>query len=106
MSKMIQLRNVPDALLCNLKSSSRQACPSRTNLLTEIKEIPEKSTLAEFRERLHRASRFRRTSIPAHLVREARGPMIVSMRLLRLSGFFRYPPDNEAEPGICSIEKY
>ena len=54
MSKMIQLRNVPDALHRGLKARAALAGMSLSDyLLMEIKEIAEKPTLAEFRERLH-----------------------------------------------------
>ncbi len=55
MSKMIQLRNVPDALHRTLKARAAMAGMSLSDyLLTEIKEIAERPTLAELRERLHR----------------------------------------------------
>jgi plasmid stability protein len=54
MSKMIQLRNVPDALHRSLKSRAAMAGMSLSDyLLAEIKEIAERPTLAELRERLH-----------------------------------------------------
>jgi len=54
MSKMIQLRNVPDALHRTLKARAARAGMSLSDyLLAEIREIAERPTLAEFRERLH-----------------------------------------------------
>ena len=54
MSKMIQLRNVPDALHRTLKARAAKAGMSLSDyLLAEIKEIAAKPTLAEFQERLH-----------------------------------------------------
>jgi len=54
MSKMIQLRNVPDALHRKLKARSALAGMSLSDyLLAEIKEIAERPTLAELRDRLH-----------------------------------------------------
>jgi len=54
MSKMIQLRNVPDALHRRLKARAAMAGMSLSDyLLSEIKDIAERPTLAEFRERLH-----------------------------------------------------
>ena len=54
MSKMIQIRNVPDALHRTLKAGAAMAGMSLSDyLLTEIKEIAERLTLAEFRDRLH-----------------------------------------------------
>jgi hypothetical protein len=55
MSKMIQLRNVPDALHRSLKARAAMAGMSLSDyLLVEIKEIAERPTLAELRERLHK----------------------------------------------------
>ncbi len=55
MSKMIQLRNVPDALHRILKARAAMAGMSLSDyLLTEIKEIAERPTLSELRERLHK----------------------------------------------------
>jgi antitoxin FitA len=54
MSKMIQLRHVPDALHRTLKARAAMAGMSLSDyLLAEIREIAERPTLAEFRERLH-----------------------------------------------------
>jgi plasmid stability protein len=54
MSKMIQLRNVPDGLHRSLKARAAMAGMSLSDyLLSEIKEIAERPTLAELRERLH-----------------------------------------------------
>ena len=54
MSKMIQLRNVPDALHRRLKARAAMAGMSLSDyLLAEVKEIAERPTLAELRERLH-----------------------------------------------------
>jgi plasmid stability protein len=53
MSKMIQLRNVPDSLHRTLKARAAMAGMSLTDyLLAEIKEVAERPTLAELRERL------------------------------------------------------
>jgi len=55
MSKMIQLRNVPDTLHRTLKARAAMAGMSLSDyLLAEIKEIAERPTLAELRERLHK----------------------------------------------------
>ena len=55
MSKIIQLRNVPDALHRALKArAARAGMPLSDYLLAEIKEISELPTLAEMRERLHK----------------------------------------------------
>jgi len=55
MSKMIQLRNVPDALHRTLKARAAMAGMSLSDyLLTEIKAVAERPTLAELRDRLHK----------------------------------------------------
>jgi antitoxin FitA len=73
MSKMIQLRNVPDALHRDLKARAAMAGMSLSDyLLTEIKEIAERPTLAEFRERLHKRKPISAHIDTAHLVREER----------------------------------
>ena len=55
MSKMIQLRNVPDLLHRSLKARAAMAGMSLSDyLLMEIREVAERPTLAELRERLHR----------------------------------------------------
>ena len=55
MSKMIQLRNVPDTLHRSLKARAAMAGMSLSDyLLMEIKEIAERPTLAELREQLHK----------------------------------------------------
>ena len=54
MSKMIQLRNVPDSLHRHLKARAATAGMSLSDyLLSEIREVAERPTLAELRERLH-----------------------------------------------------
>ncbi len=51
---MIQLRNVPDDLHRSLKSRAALAGMSLSDyLLQEIREMAERPTLAELRERLH-----------------------------------------------------
>ena len=73
MSKMIQLRNVPDGLHRTLKARAALAGMSLSDyLLTEIREIAERPTLAELRDRLHK-----RKPVSAHfdtglMVREER----------------------------------
>jgi antitoxin FitA len=63
MSKMIQLRNVPDALHHRLKARAALAGMSLSDyLLAEIKEIAERPTLSELRDRLHT-----RKPVPAQL---------------------------------------
>jgi antitoxin FitA len=55
MAKMIQVRNVPDALHRSLKARAAMAGMSLSDyLLGGFREIAERPTLAEFRERLHK----------------------------------------------------
>jgi len=73
MSKMIQLRNVPDRLHRTLKARAAMAGMSLSDyLLAEIKEIAEKPTLAEFRERLHKREPLNFDIDTARMVREER----------------------------------
>lgn len=73
MAKMIQLRNVPDALHRNLKSRAALAGMSLSDyLLAEIREIAERPTLAELRDRLHRRNPVSAELNTALLVREER----------------------------------
>jgi plasmid stability protein len=73
MSKMIQLRNVPDALHRSLKARAAMAGMSLSDYLVgEIKEIAERPTLAEFRERLHQREPVLVPLDTARLVREER----------------------------------
>jgi plasmid stability protein len=73
MSKMIQLRNVPDALHRTLKARAAMAGMSLSDyLLTEIREIAERPTLAELRERLHQRKPVAVQLDTARLVREER----------------------------------
>jgi plasmid stability protein len=73
MTKMIQLRNVPDALHRNLKSRAALAGMSLSDyLLAEIREIAERPTLAELRDRLHSRKPVSAELDTALLVREER----------------------------------
>ncbi len=55
MSKMIQLRNVPDALHRTLKARAAMAGMSLSDyLLSEIREVASRPTLAELQQRLER----------------------------------------------------
>ena len=73
MSKMIQLRNVPDGLHRSLKARAAMAGMSLSDyLLTEIKEIADRPTLAELRERLHTRKPVSVQLDTARLVREER----------------------------------
>lgn len=73
MPKMIQLRNVPDALHRSLKARAAMAGMSLSDyLLAEIKEIAERPTLAELRDRLHARKPVLVSLDTAGLVREER----------------------------------
>jgi len=73
MSKMIQIRNVPDVLHRGLKARAAMAGMSLSDyLLAELKEIAAKPTLAEFRERLHGREAISTALDSARLVREER----------------------------------
>lgn len=58
MSKMIQVRNVPDGLHRTLKARAALAGMSLSDyLLAEIRQLAARPTLAELRERVHRRER-------------------------------------------------
>lgn len=71
MSKMIQLRNVPDGLHRALKARAAMAGMSLSDyLMAEIREIAQRPTLAELRERLHRR---KPVSVPLDTARLVKG---------------------------------
>jgi plasmid stability protein len=73
MSKMIQLRNVPDGLHRTLKARAAMAGMSLSDyLLAEIKEVAERPTMAELRERLHKRKPLAVELDTARLVQEER----------------------------------
>lgn len=73
MTKMIQVRNVPDVLHRTLKARAATAGMSLSDyLLGELREIAERPTLAEFRERLHARRPLAVTLNTADLLREER----------------------------------
>jgi plasmid stability protein len=73
MSKMIQLRNVPDSLHRSLKARAAMAGMSLSDyLLGEIKEITQRPTLGELRDRLHTRKAVTIQFDSARLVREER----------------------------------
>ena len=73
MSKMIQLRNVPDGLHRTLKARAALAGMSLSDyLLAEMKELAERPTLAELRERLHARKSVASELDTARLVQEER----------------------------------
>jgi plasmid stability protein len=73
MSKMIQVRNVPDAVHRTLKARAAMAGMSLSDfLLSEIRQIAERPTIGELRERLHRRDPVRLKVSAAQAVREER----------------------------------
>jgi len=73
MSKMVQLRNVPDQLHRSLKARAALAGMSLSDyLLSEIREIAERPTLAELRSRLHTRKPVGAEFDTARMVREER----------------------------------
>jgi plasmid stability protein len=73
MGKMIQVRNVPEVLHRSLKARAATAGMSLSDyLLIELREIAERPTLAEFRERLHTRKPVSVALDTAVLVREER----------------------------------
>lgn len=70
---MIQVRNVPDVLHRALKARAAMAGMSLSDyLLAEIREIAERPTLLELRQRLHRRKSVSAEIDTALLVREER----------------------------------
>jgi antitoxin FitA len=73
MSTMIQIRNVPDALHRRLKSRAALAGMSLSDyLLSEIREVAERPSLAELRARLERRAGIAPSVAPAQAVRDER----------------------------------
>ncbi len=74
MSKMIQIRNVPESIHRILKARAASEGMSLSDyLLTELKEIAERPTLAEMRRRLEKREPLGVSSVSAaELIREER----------------------------------
>jgi plasmid stability protein len=73
MSKMIQLRNVPDDLHRKLKSRAAMAGLSLSDyLLREVQRVAERPTVAELRQRLAQRPPVNPRTIPAKAVRAER----------------------------------
>jgi plasmid stability protein len=73
MSKMIQIRNVPDALHRTLKARAALAGMALSDyLLLEMREIADRPTLAELRERLHTRAPVTLPIDTAQLIRDER----------------------------------
>lgn len=74
MSKMIQIRNVPDDLHRVLKARAAVAGMSLSDWLSaEIRHIAERPTVAELRERLARREPVATRETPAEALRALRG---------------------------------
>ena len=70
---MIQIRNVPDALHRALKARAAMAGMSLSDyLLAEIRQVADRPTLSELRERLHRRERVAAPLSAARAVRTER----------------------------------
>lgn len=73
MSKMIQLRNVPDALHRRLKARAALEGMSLSEyLLAEVRRVAERPSLSELRQRLAQRSPAKLSVSPAQAVREER----------------------------------
>jgi len=73
MSKMIQIRNVPDSLHRTLKARAALAGTSLSEyLLEEIRREAQRPTLAELQERLRKRAPVTPRLSPAEAVREER----------------------------------
>ena len=73
MTAMIQIRHVPDALHRRLKACAALAGMSLSDyLLGQIREIAERPTLQELRDRLQHRSKVTPSITPANMVRGER----------------------------------
>lgn len=73
MSKMIQVRNVPDGVHRTLKAQAAVAGMSLSDfLLAEMRHLAERPTVAELRERLRHRSRIADPLSAAEAVRRER----------------------------------
>jgi plasmid stability protein len=73
MSKMIQVRNVPDTVHRTLKVRAAMAGMSLSDfLLSEIRQLAERPTIGELRERLQRRESVNLKISAARAVREER----------------------------------
>ncbi|HSM60745.1 MAG TPA: hypothetical protein VK849_08095 [Longimicrobiales bacterium] len=73
MSKMIQIRNVPDELHRTLKARAAEAGMSLSDyLLSELRDTAERPTPEQMRERLERRSRVTEGETSAEALRAVR----------------------------------
>lgn len=76
MSKMIQVRNVPDELHRTLKVRAAESGMTLSDyLLAELEGIAGKPTLAELVERISRQEPTEVDDLAADIIREHRGPI-------------------------------
>ena len=76
MSKMIQIRNVPDEIHRKLKIRAVEEGMTLSDLLArEARQLAERPTLGQMRARLLRRERENLEESAASLVREARGKL-------------------------------
>ena len=76
MSKMIQIRNVPDDLHTKLKVRAAQKGMSLSDyLLAEVAKIAEVPTLEELAERIRKLPPVELSETPAETIRRARDSM-------------------------------
>jgi plasmid stability protein len=76
MSKMIQIRNVPDEVHRKLKMRAAEEGVTLSDLLArEAKLLAERPTLAHMRARLLRRERVSLPTSAADMIREARGEL-------------------------------
>jgi hypothetical protein len=73
MSKMIQLRHVPDALHRQLKArAALSGLPLSEYLIREVRKIAEQPTVEEMRERLRQRDPYRGKLAPTEVLRAER----------------------------------
>ncbi len=73
MSRMIQVRNVPENLYRTLKAQAALSGMSLSDfLLAEIRQVAERPTIAELRERVRRRTRVGNSVSAAEAVRRER----------------------------------
>lgn len=73
MSKMIQLRNVPDALHRKLKARAALEGMSLSDyLIAEVRRAAERPSLSELRQRLAQRTPVKLSISPAQVIREER----------------------------------
>ncbi|MBO0764747.1 MAG: hypothetical protein J2P50_09185 [Hyphomicrobiaceae bacterium] len=76
MSRMIQIRNVPDDLHRRLKARAAMAGMSLSDyLLKQIRAVAERPTMEELQARLATRSRVEPTESPVDAIRALRGPL-------------------------------